>query len=162
MRYYIIVGVIVGIIICAIWILFGSFTVALLKSTDPYAERILLIILIVVTAIVGIIPLIVYFLGSKKIPILQYDIITKTDSPDHPIYFLRVECNEGNGMAETCQGWLTLGNSHTHTVWADGSDICDIPTGLHMDLRLFAIKFGDGKVPANQISLKLQKFLSLP
>ena len=37
-----------------------------------------------------------------------------------------------------------------HTVWADGSDICDIPTGLHMDLRLFAIKFGHGKVPANQ------------
>ena len=111
-----------------------------LSSTNPFAERILLIILIVVTGIVGISSLFAYFLERKKIPILEFNIFTKTKDTEDSIYFVRVKNNSGEGMAEKCEGWITIEGSHSQTIWANQTVSCNIPVGLPMDLRLFRVK----------------------
>ena len=81
---------ILGIVIIPTAIVTGIYHTTIfdfLSSTNPFAEWILLIILIIVTGIVGISSLFAYFLERKKIPILKFNIFTKTKDTEDSIYF---------------------------------------------------------------------------
>ena len=99
MRYYwiLIIVIILPLIIIGFY---HSTIFNFLASTNPFPERVILIVLIIVTAIVGIPSLLVHFLERKKIPILEFNIFTKTNDTKNTVYFVRVKNTSGEGMAE--------------------------------------------------------------
>jgi hypothetical protein len=80
------------------------------------------------------------YLQKKKIPILKFDIFTKTRDKLNPIYFVRVENSKGEGKAINCVGIIDIGISHSRTVWASESITSDILHDSYEDLRLFRIE----------------------
>jgi hypothetical protein len=72
----------------------------------------LLIILIIVTAIVGLIPLIIYWLEKHKIPKLVFNGIYKNTVGWSPFvaYFVRVERKGGQGVANGVEGFVYVKN----------------------------------------------------
>ena len=140
MRYY----WIVIIIIIPLIVVTGIYHYSIfnfLSSTNPFPERLLLIILIVVTGIVGISSLFTYFLERKNIPVLEFNNFTRTKDNDTVFYYIRVKNKSGEGMAEKCEGWILIEEGRSQTIWANLSISCNIPFGLPMDLRLFGIKY---------------------
>ncbi len=80
------------------------------------------------------------YFQKKKIPILEFEIFTKTDNQLNPIYFVRVKNTNGEGKAENCIGVIDIGSSHYRTVWASESINSDILHDTYEDLRLFRIE----------------------
>src|SRR5688500_18863890 len=142
MRYYWIIIVIPLILIVIIGI-YQSLIFNFLASTDSFPDRLLLVILNIITAIGSSFVLLIHFLERKKIPILEFNkTFTKTKDDEVVFYYVRVKNISGEGMAEKCEGWITIEGSlsQTQTVWANESVSCNIPFGVPMDLRLFGIK----------------------
>ena len=77
-------------------------------------------------------------MNEKKIPILEFNIFTKTKDDEIVFYYIRKNIS-GEGMAEKCEGWITI-EGGTYTIWANESVSCNIPFDVPMDLRLFGIK----------------------
>lgn len=48
---------------------------------------------------------------------LEFNIFTKTNDTENSIYFVRVKNISGEGMAEKCEGWITIEGNHSQTVW---------------------------------------------
>ena len=107
MRYYWIVIVIPLILIVIIGI-YQSIILNFLASTDSFPDRLLLVILNIITAIGSSFVLLIHFLERKKIPILEFNIFTKTKDDEIVFYYIRVKNISGEGMAEKCEGWITI------------------------------------------------------
>ncbi|MGI9011138.1 MAG: hypothetical protein ACR2F1_08120 [Nitrososphaeraceae archaeon] len=48
---------------------------------------------------------------------MEFNIFTKTNDTENSIYFVRVKNISGEGMAEKCEGWITIEGNHSQTVW---------------------------------------------
>jgi hypothetical protein len=139
MRYYWMIIVIPLILIVIIGI-YQSFFLNFLASTDPFPDRLLLVILNIITAIGSSFVLVIHFLEQKKIPILEFKLFTTTEYSEIIFYYIRIENKAKEGMAEKCEGWITIDGRTSQTIWANESVSCNIPFDVPMDLRLFGIK----------------------
>jgi hypothetical protein len=108
--------------------------------------NLLLIILIIVTVIVGVFTLIIYFLQRYKIPILEFDKVLRNDSFPSPRYCLRVSRKKGEGRIEGCEGFLTIENKlETKALWyPQNKPKVDITK--YEDLLLFTLENNKDKV----------------
>ena len=125
------------ILICIIII--PPFILKVLNLNDVVVQQITPIGQLVVGILTVVIPLLRSFYKNKKKPVLEFGKFTKTDSKLEPIYFIRIQHSDGEGKAKNCNGKITIGNSHSQTVWADQSITFEILQELHGDLRLFKI-----------------------
>ena len=97
--------------------------------------------------------LLLNYLENKKIPVLKFDIFTKTNDELNPIYFVRVRNVKGEGKAENCIGKIDMGNSHYQTVWANQSEKIEILHDSHEDLRLFKMEYEKTTTPIQEKSI---------